>query len=252
MATTTPGRRSSFVTIGAGMAMLGFAALASPAGAIDNPTTYSGNPSCTDLGLSGLKIDTQPTNGTYHATDAAPVSTEGTVPDTLEIEISNVMAADTVSFDWHATSEDVDFPIDVVLVKFADGGLRWSYAQPGESADTAWSTQDSISHVSFCFDANTGSTDTGSTDTGSTDTGSTDTGTTDTGTTDTGTSGAQVLGNTITRQGAAAAPAKAETLPATGSEDLSLTIAGVVLVALGGVGLHASSRLRRTQGVSEA
>jgi len=242
MARITPGRRTSIGTIGAGMVLLAFSAFTAPASAATNPTPFDGNPSCLDLGLSGFKIDAQPEDGTYTTTsehvvtEAAP---GGTVPASLEIEIDNVVTdatAKTVTFDWHATTDDGDFSIDVVLVKFANGGLRWDYAQPGQSADTAWSTQDSISHVSFCFDANTGGTD------GNTDTG-TGTGTGTGGAEGTTTGGNQVLGETVTR--GAAAPA---TLPVTGSEDVSLAIAGVALIALGSGGLVMSSRLRRSQG----
>ena len=256
MATTTPGRRTFIGAIGAGMAMLAFTALSSqPAGAADNPTAFSTNLSCSDLGFDGVKIDAQPENGTYSGSDLVVeenASVEGTVPTDLEIEISGVVATSTmVTFDWHATTDDGDFPIDAVLVKFANGGLRWDYAQPGESSDTAWATQDSISHVSFCFDAETGgTTDTGTTDTGTTDTGTTDTGDvlgTTSGGTDTGTTGNEVLGNTVTRPAA-----EADTLPATGSEDMSLAIAGSALIGLGAAGLATSSWLRRSKGAHMA
>ena len=238
MATTTPGRRTLIGTIGAGMAMVAVSVLASPAAAAANPAPYSGNPSCTDLGLSGVKINAQPTNDTYDTSDLVK---EGVVPASLEIAISNVTPTSTmVSFDWHATTVDGDFPIDVVLVKFANGGLRWSYAQPGQSADHAWATQDSISHVSFCFDSNTGSTD--STDSSDTNADSTDSSDSSDSTDN------QVLGETVTRD-AAAAP---QTLPVTGSEDLSLTIAGVTLIGLGSAGLVLSARLRRSQGTHYA
>ena len=143
----------------AGLLLVSFATLA-PSGATQlNPTPYEGNLKCSDVGLSGFTINTQP-QSTVYTTSGGVVETEGTVPPDLWVAISDLVINTqdkTVTFNWSATTNDGPdtgderdvFYIDTVLVKFANGGLRWDYDKPGESFDTAWATQDSISHVSW-------------------------------------------------------------------------------------------------------
>ncbi len=179
MARTIRGRTLSIGSIGAGMTLLAFSAFTPSVGATDNPTPYSGNISCTDLGDAGFKIDAQPVAGTY-TTSSGNVEISGDLPDDLAIHISSVVhddTAQTVTFNWSATVSDGDdaddepdeYFIDKVLVKYTNGGLQWTYPPPGASADTAWANNDTISHVSFCASADDRGGTTGGTTDGTTD-----------------------------------------------------------------------------------
>lgn len=144
-----------------GVVALVFAAFTSSAsaGAAENPTAYAKNKTCADFGYTGeFKIDAQPEEGTYTDGDV-----KGNVPEGFYVEISNVVIDDegdekSVTFDWASFVPDGDDEgdgddpslVSAVMVKFANGGLIWVYSE-GASADTAWSTKDSISHVNFCF-----------------------------------------------------------------------------------------------------
>jgi hypothetical protein len=73
----------------------------------------------------------------------------------MVVTISNLVVdttAKTVTFDWSTTGSATEVRINAVLVKFADGGLRYDYGQAGATGDVGLqSTNDSISHVDFCF-----------------------------------------------------------------------------------------------------
>jgi LPXTG-motif cell wall-anchored protein len=258
-------RRAGTGLVIAGLLVVSVASV-TPSGATQlNPTPYEGNLECSDVGLFGFTINTQPSS-TVYTTASAAVETEGAVPADLWIAISDLVINPqdkTVTFNWSATTSDGSdtgderdaFHLDTVFVKYANGGLRWDYDQPGETFDTAWAAQDSISHVRFCFDnptsGTTTTTEATTTTTEATTTTTEGTTTTRPGSTSTsiaggGTSttnspgGASVLDASATRAeqgalGAGGAHGNAATrnLPRTGSDMTLVVLAGALLTALG-------------------
>lgn len=139
----------------AGVILLVLAAFVAPAAAATTPTPYEGNPSCADLGFDdGYKIDRQPTDGVYVLQEDRSITIANVAVDTVDKQ---------VFFDWSTShTDETPFLVNTVLVKFADGGLRYDYGTAGTSGDTGlYSTKDSISHVDFCWiDPTTPSSDT--------------------------------------------------------------------------------------------
>jgi hypothetical protein len=201
------------------LALAGLAA--TPAGASTgdaDPVPYDGNLDCSDIGYPiQYKIDEQPANGTY-----GPIT------------ISNVELVDErLEFDWSSTSA-----WDVVLVKQADGGLRYGYA-PARTSDqdvqtVAGKNSGGISHVTFCAATPTEEAPPPSVVEVPTTVVTPPT------------PEAEVLGVVVTR--APAAPAAqvqgAQTLPVTGRSTLPLAAVGSGLVVMGAGALRVSARRR--------
>ncbi|MEO6318943.1 MAG: hypothetical protein ABIP36_09190, partial [Acidimicrobiales bacterium] len=113
------------------------------------PTTYTGNPSCADLGFTNeFKIDEQPTAKTYNVGDSK-VATVGTLPAGTSVTISNVeLVGGRLEFDFAST-----VAWSTVLVKQSNGGLRYDYVPAttnDQNVQTTVENSGGISHVSFC------------------------------------------------------------------------------------------------------
>jgi LPXTG-motif cell wall-anchored protein len=149
------------MAVGAGMLVGGV--LVGSVGATPDPVEYSGNKTVADYGYDNeLKIEMEgdlPVAG-FYTVGHADVETKGVMPAGLTIEISDVVLdpdAKMVFFGWEAT-KDLDEPgdrgaahlVNIVLVKFANGGLAYSYGEAGASEGIGlYSTKDSISHIDF-------------------------------------------------------------------------------------------------------
>jgi hypothetical protein len=200
------------------LALAGLAA--APAGASTgdaDPVAYDGNLDCSDIGYPvEYKIDEQPSNGVY-----GPIT------------ISNVELVDErLEFDWSSGAA-----WGAVLVKQADGGLRYDYA-PARTSDedvqtVAGKNSGGISHVTFCAAPPAEETPPTVVDVTTT-------------VVTTPTPDAQVLGVVVTK--APAEPAQvlgSQTLPVTGRSTLPLAAVGTGLVAVGASALRISMRRAR-------
>lgn len=207
---------ASLLAVGASLLVYG--ALTSPAGASvqdPSPTPYEDDGAtldCEDLGFEiQFKIDEQPTAKTY---------TNGT----YSVTISNVESpGGRLEFDWSSPQF-----WDVVLVKQANGGLKYEY-DPAVKADqnvqtVAGQNQGGISHVTFCSDGVDPTTTTAPTTSEAPTTSAAPT------------TSSSVLGVVVTPTTAAAKVLGTQTLPITGSGTTALGTIGAGLVLLG-VGL---------------
>jgi LPXTG-motif cell wall-anchored protein len=111
----------------------------------------SGNPTCQELVGSDheFKIEVQgelPDETTY--TDAATG---------FEVTLSNVHVNEdgNAEFDFVANT-----PVSVVFVKAGPGGILYTFEEPTTDADGLMSDRDSISHISFCWNDEEGTTTT--------------------------------------------------------------------------------------------
>jgi hypothetical protein len=118
-----------------------------PAEATDNPEGIDGNPTCGDLAPEGvewteLKVD--PVTGGVH--------TDGTLSVTITLHETE----DGPTFDWTS-----NIGVDAVFVKGGPGGNLYSYDE--STGDTGLHSQVNpkndkfygLSHISFCYDADT-------------------------------------------------------------------------------------------------
>jgi hypothetical protein len=239
--------------VAGGLVVLG--ALPAPAaGQEDDPpsgTPVSGNPTCAELGEfdSEFKIDQQPEAGTTY--DDPNSDFEVTI---TEIGDGNPM---TVSFS-------ANMPVAAVFVKSGPGGILYTFDPPSTTGNDLASPNDSISHVSFCWNDDQGTTTTtehdGSTTTTEHDGTTTTTKVDDTTTTsevDDTTTTSEVHGTTPTTQPGGpttTAPDVAGTtpstqpvgdeLPRTGSNTGLLVAVAAGLVACGATLVVATRRMR--------
>lgn len=131
-----------------------------------------GNPKCADLGYAnGFKVDTGgelPDPGTYTVGDPG-TETEGD-PGDFEVTIS-YDSEDPVSLAFETNT-----PVDAVLMKAGDGGFLYKYDPPVTSDSGLESpTEDSLSHVTFCWNDGMTTTSSSTTTTSTTTTSSTTT-----------------------------------------------------------------------------
>jgi LPXTG-motif cell wall-anchored protein len=242
--------RAGLGALAAGSVLLVAAAVAAPAGASvgdPTPTPYSlaveGNLDCGDIGYAiEFKINEQPTNQLY---------TDGT----YSVTISNLESpGGRMEFDWSSPQF-----WDALLVKQADGGLRYDY-DPARTSDQDVQTVEGqnsggISHLTFCSDGVDPTTTTTTEGTTTTTEGTTTTteGTTTTteGTTTTTegttTTQATVLGVVVTPTTAkpAVQVLGTQTLPRTGTNTGWLTGLGAGLVLAGASVLLVGGRKAR-------
>jgi LPXTG-motif cell wall-anchored protein len=217
------------------------------AGAQEAPTGefVEGNPTCADLGDFDheFKIDEQPVEGTTYDDPNSDFS----------VTITDVTEGDPMTFSFEANT-----PVSAVFVKSGTGGLLYTFDPPSTTGTDLASPNDSISHVSFCWNEaeETTTTTEGSTTTteGSTTTteGST---TTTVGSTTTSSMGAtsttQPGGSTTTAPSVGATtpstqPTAGE-LPRTGSSNTGLLVAVAAgLVACGSALVVATRRMRHS------
>ena len=209
-----------------GGALLAVGAFAPAAQADTGPVAYEDEGAtrgCAFYGANLLefKIDAQPVADTDYAVGDSDVEvkpSEDAFPDGFFIHIGDVTAGTNMTVDWEAFVADGDddgtdpdpFPIDIVLVKASNGGNEYKYDAPGATSDDDLvSPKDSISHVTFCFDAaSEGGDDGGEVQ---------------------ATTGSQAPQTEV--KGVVVLP---QQLPATGDNDASLAIIGTALVLLGG------------------
>lgn len=144
--------RAGLTAIVAGflLAIFGFVAPASASVADPEPESYDGNLACADLGYAlEFKIDYQPVAGTFDEGDAG-IQVVGDLPDDLFVTISNVESpGGRLEFDWSS-----NYAWSVVLVKQANGGLKYVYEPPVTSDQNVQTVEGQneggISHVTFC------------------------------------------------------------------------------------------------------
>jgi LPXTG-motif cell wall-anchored protein len=225
--------------------------LSGQAGATLGQTTPStsvveGNPTCADLGdfAFEFKIDAQPEEGmTYDDPNSD-----------FEVTITEVVDGDPMTFSFES-----NIAVSAVFVKAGEGGILYTFDPPSTSGTGLASPRDSISHVSFCWDEDHGTTTTTEKPTTTT----TEHGTTTTTekptttTTEHGTTTTTEQGTTSTTAGqggtTTTAPGVGPTtpttqpagaLPKTGSTTWPLVALGAGLLA-GGVALVAGTRRLR-------
>ena len=201
-------------------------------------TVVEGNPTCADLGdfAFEFKIDAQPEEGvTYDDPNSD-----------FEVTITEVVDGDPMTFSFES-----NIAVSAVFVKAGDGGILYTFEPPSTTGTGLASPRDSISHVSFCWDEDHGTTSTTAKDTTSTTehgttsttehatTSTTEHATTSTtaGQGGTSTTAGQVRPTTPTTQ-------PAGELPRTGSTTWPMVAIGAGLLA-GGVALVAGTRRLR-------
>ena len=142
---------AGLVSIVAG-AVLFVGGLSGQAGATVAQTTPSstevvGNPTCGDLGdyAFEFKIDAQPEAGTTYDD-----------PDSdFEVTITDVDDGNPMTFSFES-----NIAVSAVFVKAGPGGILYTFDPPSTSGTDLASPRDSISHVSFCWDEDHGTTTT--------------------------------------------------------------------------------------------
>ena len=198
---------------------------------------FEGNPTCPE-GLTEFKID-PPADGEH---------SDGTL--TVNITLNDTDEGQTV--DWTS-----DIGVDVVIVKGGNGAIVYTY-DPEATAGTGlhapvaggsgkWAD---VSHISFCYDEDEGTTTTeGETTTTEASTTTTEASTTTVGEETTTTAGEETTTTVKAAEDTTTTVVAAPTgeLPKTGSgTQVLLTIAGLILL-VGGAALTASrvAKLRR-------
>jgi hypothetical protein len=148
----------------AGVAMLAVAAAGATivmgvglpsASAEDRVETIEGNPDCQDLGYANeFKIEASgefPEEGTYAPGDEGTESKGDTTGFSVEITYTD---DDPITFDFEAT-----IAVDAVLVKAGTGATAYIYEPPTTTGEGLESPKDdSISHITFCWDTDTTTT----------------------------------------------------------------------------------------------
>jgi hypothetical protein len=123
------------------------------AGAGDVPTEpptstpVEGNPTCAELGDfdAEFKFDGQPEAG---ATYDDPSSD-------FEVTITDVGDGDPMTLSFESS-----LPVSAVFVKASTGGILYTFEPPSTTGTDLASPRDSISHVSFCWNEDQGTTTT--------------------------------------------------------------------------------------------
>lgn len=152
----------------AGVAMLAVAAAGATivmgaglpsASADDRVETIEGNPGCDheDLGYANeFKIEASgdfPAEGTYAPGDEGTESKGDTTGFSVEIVYTD---DDPITFDFEAS-----IAVDAVLVKAGTGATAYIYEPPTTTGEGLESPKDdSISHITFCWDGGTTTTTT--------------------------------------------------------------------------------------------
>ena len=244
-------RRRGLMAVGVGSIITGALVLAGAfpgdAGAAPAQTqttsssVVTGNPTCEDLGEFAFefKIDEQPEAGTTYEDPNSD----------FEVTITEVVAGNPMTFSFES-----NIAVSAVFVKAGNGGILYTFAPPTTTGSDLASPKDSISHVSFCWNGQQGSTTTTEKDTTTTTekdtTTTTEHGTTSTtehGTTTTehgGTTTSVGQGSVPTTgavAGAAATTQRVSGLPRTGGNSGPALALGAALLA-GGVALVVATR----------
>jgi LPXTG-motif cell wall-anchored protein len=225
-------RRRGLTAIGLGSIVAGALVLAGafPGNAGAAPTqaqtpsssVVEGNPNCGDLGEFDFefKIDEQPVAGmTYDDPDSD-----------LVITITEVVEGDPMTFSFES-----NIPVSAVFVKSGPGGILYTFDPPTTTGTDLASPNDSISHVSFCWNEDQGTTTTTAKDT---------TTTTEAGSTTTSSVVPTSVSVPTTVSGATTATTQRGGLPRTGSNTGPALAIGAGLLA-GGVALVAATRRYR-------
>jgi LPXTG-motif cell wall-anchored protein len=241
-------RRRGLTAIGLGSIVAGALVLAGafPGNAGAAPTqaqtpsssVVEGNPNCGDLGEFDFefKIDEQPVAGmTYDDPDSD-----------LVITITEVVEGDPMTFSFES-----NIPVSAVFVKSGPGGILYTFDPPTTTGTELASPNDSISHVSFCWNEDQGTTTTTAKDTTTTtqrDTTTTTakdtTTTTEAGSTTTSSVVPTSVSVPTTVAGATTPTTQRGGLPRTGSNTGPALAIGAGLLA-GGVALVAATRRYR-------
>jgi LPXTG-motif cell wall-anchored protein len=229
--------------VAGGLVLVGV--LPGSAGAQEAPTgePVEGNPTCADLGDFDheFKIDEQPVEGMTYDDPNSDFS----------VTITDVTEGNPMTFSFVANT-----PVSAVFVKSGAGGLLYTFDPPTTTGTDLASPNDSISHVSFCWNEETTTTTEGSTTTTEGSTTTTEGSTTTTGHETTtssigGTSTTQPGGPTTTAPSVGGTtpstqPTAGE-LPRTGSSDTGLLVAVAAgLVACGSALVVATRRMRHS------
>jgi LPXTG-motif cell wall-anchored protein len=202
------------------------------------PTTSSsvvaGNPTCGDLGdfAFEFRIDEQPEAGTTYEDPNSD----------FEVTITEVVAGNPMTFSFES-----NIAVSAVFVKAGPGGILYTFDPPTTTGTDLASPKDSISHVSFCWNGQQGSTTTTTEGTTTTTEGTT---TTTEGTTTTTEGGTSTTSTTLVGQVSVpttqAAVEGAGRLPRTGGNTGPVLTLGAALLT-GGVALVlATRRLRQS------
>jgi LPXTG-motif cell wall-anchored protein len=246
------GRRSPLVRTVAGLVsmltgtVVLMAALPGGAGASEEPSSVTsssvveGNPTCAELGEFDheFKIDAQPEVGTYDDPESD-----------LVVTITDVTEGDPMTFSF-----TTNFPVSAVFVKSGPGGILYTFDPPTTVGTDLASPNDSISHVSFCWDEDeTTTTEDHESTTTEKDHESTTTEQHETTTTEKATTTTTVEGETTTTAAeVVTTPTTAPPtttpegeLPRTGSTMVPLVAIGALLLT-GGFALLLTTRLRRS------
>jgi LPXTG-motif cell wall-anchored protein len=203
-------------------------------------SVVTGNPTCGQFGYDfEFKIDEEPEEGKTY-TDAALG---------IEVEITDVTEGDPMTFSFES-----NIAISAVFVKSGNGGILYTFDPPTTVGTDLESPNDSISHVSFCWNEDTTTT----TEQETTSTTAKDT-TTSTTAKDTTTS-TTARETTTTMEGATTTAGQASTtvaavttpttrpsggLPRTGTNTVPLIALAALLVG-GGTALVAATRRSRS------
>ena len=203
-------------------------------------SVVQGNPTCADLGdfAFEFKIDEQPEAGTTYEDPNSD----------FEVTITEVVAGNPMTFSFES-----NIAVSAVLVKAGPGGILYTFDPPTTTGTDLASPKDSISHVSFCWNGQQGSTTTTTEGTTTTTEGTTtteDTTTTTEGSTTTTEGGTSTTNTTVMGQVSVpttqAAVEGAGRLPRTGGNTGPALTLGAALLT-GGVALVlATRRLRQS------
>lgn len=110
-------------------------------------TEVPGNPSCDELGEFDFefKIDEQPEEGETYVDESSG----------FEVTITEVTEGDPMTISFEANT-----PVSAVFVKSGPGGLLYTFDPPSTTGTDLASPNDSISHVTFCWNDDQGTTTT--------------------------------------------------------------------------------------------
>jgi LPXTG-motif cell wall-anchored protein len=218
-------------------ALPGYASGAQETGATTSSSLVEDNPTCADLAPEGttwteLKVEEPVADGTF---------TDGTLSVTIDVTDTD----DGPVFSWTS-----NIGVDAVFVKGGPGGLLYVY-DPESTGDTGLHAPVNpqngkffgLSHLSFCYDEDQGTTTTTEKETTTTTAKETTT-TTEQGVTTT-TAG---RGETTTTAAGATTPTTQAVsgLPRTGSNSVPLLVLAAVLLGTGVALVAATRRFRNT------
>ena len=189
------------------------------------------NPTCGDFGFDvEFKIDDQPEVGTYEDPNSD-----------LVVEITEVTEGNPMTFSF-----ETNIAVSAVFVKSGNGGILYTFDPPTTVGTDLASPNDSISHVSFCWNEDTTTTTVTDTTT-STTVKDTTTSTTAGQTTTTMEGATTTAGQASTTVAAGVTTTTRPTggLPRTGTNTVPLIALAALLVG-GGTALVAATRRSRS------